>query len=115
MSYGPSKGKKEAGGDVAGGQVSSSEMPSSSVIPIPAPWWGVGRGCVCVCLRGAVVETRNVQEMIWTQKQSFKSTRHSVHRWMNGPTKCGVFIQSMQWSDLKRKGKSDTCCSMDGL
>ena len=38
MSYGPSKGKKEAGGDVAGGQVSSSEMPSSSVIPIPAPW-----------------------------------------------------------------------------
>lgn len=48
MSYGPSKGKKEAGRDVAGSQVSSSEIPSSTVIPIPAPWWGVGRVCLCV-------------------------------------------------------------------
>ena len=97
MSYGLSKGKKEAGGDVAGRpQVRYQVVP---LCPYPLHGgvleWCVCV-CVCVCFRGAVVEAKNVQEMIWTQKQSFKSTRHSVYRWMNGRTKCGVFIQSMQ-------------------
>ena len=32
------------------GRKATSEIPSSTVIPIPTPWWGVGMVCVCVCV-----------------------------------------------------------------
>lgn len=58
----PLKGKREDVGDVEGREVSSSETPGGTIVPICTPWWRFGR-CVCLCMRVCVcvIETRNAQ------------------------------------------------------